>query len=114
LFSLQPAAGGHHLRDTRIAGLTVLDQINHQARTMGVAAFYWSADSSGGLRFKMKNRGLTWSMWRYENSGSRVKGLDTDPAFPARLDLGARASPFPCEKSESRRERLQIVTRTEH
>lgn len=37
--------------DTRIAGMTVLDQVGHRAATVGGAAFYCPLTPSGGLHF---------------------------------------------------------------
>ena len=37
--------------DTRIAGMTLLDQVNHRAATIGVAAFYCPLTPSSGLHF---------------------------------------------------------------
>ncbi|MEJ0091569.1 MAG: hypothetical protein WDM80_17710 [Limisphaerales bacterium] len=42
--------------DTRISGLTMLDQPNHVASTIGVTAFYCPLTPGGGLRFDTKPR----------------------------------------------------------
>ena len=39
--------------DTRMSGLTVLDQVSHQAATIGGEAFYCPLTPSGGLHFEL-------------------------------------------------------------
>ncbi|HXI73008.1 MAG TPA: hypothetical protein VNN22_21925 [Verrucomicrobiae bacterium] len=96
--------------DTRIGGLTVLDQINHHAATMGVTAFYCPLTPSGGLRFNNETEASPLVHVGYENSGSPREVDWTQTQHFQRGWISARVpAHFHLRKSESRRERIQIV-----
>ena len=55
--------------DTRIAGLTFLDQPNHHAATVGVTAFYCPLTPSGGLKFDYETEATPLIQSGYSGSG---------------------------------------------
>ena len=98
----------------RTATLTILDQVNHRASTIGTAAFYSPLTPSGGLRFSAETEvtpqiGLT--NWYYYNQGRHARSVDW--TSDQHLDSGwitARVpAHFQVRKSESRRERLTVT-----
>lgn len=96
--------------DTRIGGLTVLDQMNHHATTVGVTAFYCPLTPSGGLRFAYETEATPLIQMGYQNSGNRREVDWTQSQHFQRGWVSARVPAyFHLRKSESRRERLQVV-----
>ena len=95
--------------DTRIAGLTVLDQAAHHASTIGATAFYCPLTPSGGLKFD------------YETEATPLVGLDYGPGMAREVEwsqgqhlsrgwVSARVpAHFHLRKPETRRERVQVV-----
>ncbi|MDD5140801.1 MAG: hypothetical protein PHY43_11140 [Verrucomicrobiales bacterium] len=96
--------------DTRIGGLTVLDQVNQQAATVGVTAFYCPLTPNGGLRFDYETEATPLIHVGYENSGSRREVDWTQTQLFRRGWVSARVpAHFHLRKSETRRERLQVI-----
>jgi len=95
--------------DTRIAGLTVLDQASHQAATIGGEAFYCPLTPSGGLRFD------------FATEATPLVSSDYGPGSPREVDwtqsqhfehgwISARVPVhFHLRKAETRRERIQVL-----
>src|SRR6185369_17577401 len=95
--------------DTRIAGLTVLDQANRRAATVGMTAFYCPLTPSQGLFFSSDTEATPLvEMWNYQNGTER--DLDwTQAQHLGRGWVSARVpAHFHLRKSEIRRERLQV------
>jgi hypothetical protein len=96
--------------DTRISGLTVLDQVNHHAATVGVTAFYCPLTPSGGLRFDYETEATPLVHVGYDNSGSRREVDWSQTQHFLRGWVSARVpAHFHLRKAESRRERIQVV-----
>ena len=94
--------------NTRITGLTVLDQAGHHATTVGATAFYCPLTPSGGLRFDYETE-VTPLVHMGYNSGS-AREVDWTQAQQFRQGWVSARVPahFHLRKSESRRERLQV------
>src|SRR6185369_4423911 len=95
--------------DTRIAGLTVLDQANRRAATVGITAFYCPLTPSQGLFFSSDTEATPLvETWNYQNGTER--DLDwTQSQHLGRGWVSARVpAHFQLRKSETRRERLQV------
>ncbi len=95
--------------DTRIAGLTMIDQANHHATTIGATAFYCPLTPSGGLRFDYETEATPLIHTGYGAGTAR----DLDWTQSQHLQRGWVAARVPAHfhlrKSETRRERIQIV-----
>ncbi|MEI9864630.1 MAG: hypothetical protein WDN00_08770 [Limisphaerales bacterium] len=96
--------------DTRISGLTMLDQPNHIASTVGVTAFYCPLTPSGGLHFDYETEVTPLIQAGYGGSGSRREVDWTQSQHFWHGWVSARVpAHFHLRKSETRRERLQVV-----
>ena len=95
--------------DARIAGLTLLDQPNHHAATVGVSAFYCPLTPSGGLKFDYETEVTPLVQSGYGGSGSR-REVDWTQLQNLRHGWVMARVPahFHLRKSETRRERLQV------
>jgi len=95
--------------DTRITGLTVLDQAGHHATTVGAMAFYCPLTPNGGLRFDYVTEVTPLVHVGYDRAGSS-REVDWTQAQQFRRGWVSARVPahFHVRKSESRRERLQI------
>jgi hypothetical protein len=95
--------------DTRIAGLTVIDQSSHRAATVGGEAFYCPLTPSGGVRFDFGTEATPLVQLGY-GSGTSHEVDWTQSQHLTRGWVSARVpSHFHLRKSETRRERIQIV-----
>ena len=96
--------------DTRIAGLTLLDQASHHAATIGGTAFYCPLTPSGGLHFDFETEATPLVHIGYDRSGSSREVDWTQSQHFQRGWVSARVPVhFHLRKSETRRERIQIV-----
>jgi hypothetical protein len=95
--------------DTRIAGLTVLDQTSHRAATIGGTAFYCPLTPSGGLHFDFGTEATPLVQIGYGSGISREVDW-TQSQHLQRGWVSARVpAHFHLRKSETRRERIQVV-----
>jgi len=95
--------------DTRIAGLTVLDQASHRAATVGGTAFYCPLTPSGGLHFDFGTEATPLVQFDYGSGTSREVDWTQSQHF-SRGWVSARVpAHFHLRKTETRRERIQIV-----
>lgn len=95
--------------DTRIAGLTVLDQTSHRAATVGGTAFYCPLTPSGGLHFDFGTEATPLVPIGYGSGTPREVDWTQSQHF-TRGWVSARVPAFfHLRKSETRRERIQIV-----
>jgi hypothetical protein len=106
VFSLFGEGVTPHLR---IEGITLLDQINQRASTLGLAAYYCPLTPSGGLRFGYDTE-LT--MIRGQGRAENFLHAELDWSEAQHLSRGWLAARVPTcfrlRKSEPRRERLQL------
>jgi hypothetical protein len=95
--------------DTRIAGLTVIDQTSHHATTIGATAFYCPLTPSGGLHFDYGTEATPLVHIGYGSGTSREVDWTQAQHF-SRGWVSARVPVhFHLRKSETRRERIQVV-----
>ncbi|MGH7993622.1 MAG: hypothetical protein ACREDQ_08905, partial [Limisphaerales bacterium] len=96
--------------DTRISGLTVLDQAAHHAATVGATAFYCPLTPNGGLRFDFETEATPLVHMGYDGSGGSGREVDWTQAQQYRRGWVTARVPvyFHLRKSETRRERLQV------
>jgi hypothetical protein len=96
--------------DTRIAGLTVLDQTTHRAATIGATAFYCPLTPSGGLQFDFETEATPLVSVGFDRSGNSREVDWTQTQNFRRGWISARVPAyFHLRKTETRRERLQVV-----
>jgi hypothetical protein len=95
--------------DTRIAGLTVIDQASHHATTIGGTAFYCPLTPSGGLHFDFGTEATP--LVQIGNGSGTSREVDwTQSQHFSRGWVSARVPVFfHLRKSETRRERIQVV-----
>ncbi len=94
--------------DTRITGLTVIDQAAHRATTVGGTAFYCPLTPSSGLHFNFETEATPLVQTGYGSGSSREVDWTQSQHF-SRGWLSARVpAHFHLRKSETRRERLEI------
>jgi hypothetical protein len=95
--------------DTRITGLTVLDQASHHAATVGGTAFYCPLTPSGGLHFDFGTEATPLVHSGYGAGNAREVDW-TSAQNLLRGWVSARVPVhFHLRKSETRRERLQVI-----
>jgi hypothetical protein len=95
--------------DTRIAGLTVIDQASHHVTTIGATAFYCPLTPSGGLHFDYETEATPLVSHGYGSGTSREVDWTQSQHF-SRGWVSARVPVhFHLRKSETRRERIQVV-----
>jgi hypothetical protein len=95
--------------DTRIAGLTVIDQASHHAITIGATAFYCPLTPGGGLQFDYETEATPLVLIGYGSGTAR----DVDWTQSQHLERGWISARVPVHfhirKPETRRERIQVV-----
>lgn len=97
--------------DTRIAGLTVLDQTSHHAATIGGTAFYCPLTPSGGLHFDFATEVTPLVHIGFDRSGTaREVDWSTSQHFQRGWISARVPTYYHLRKSETRRERIQIVS----
>jgi hypothetical protein len=94
--------------DTRIAGLTVLDQASHRAATIGGEAFYCPLTPSGGLQFEFGTEATPLVSVGYGSGTSREVDWTQSQHFQHGWVSARVPAHFHLRKSETRRERIQI------
>jgi hypothetical protein len=95
--------------DTRIAGVTVLDQAAHRAATIGAEGFYCPLTPSGGLKFESGTEATPLVATGYGSGASREVDW-TQSQHLTRGWISARVpAHFHVRKSEIRRERIQVL-----
>ncbi len=95
--------------DTRIAGLTLVDQASHHATTIGATAFYCPLTPSRGLQFDYETEATPLVQTGYGSGSSREVDWTQSQHF-GRGWVSARVpAHFHLRKSETRRERIQVV-----
>ena len=97
--------------DTRIAGVTILDQANRRAASVGLTAFYCPLTPSQGLFFSSDTEATPLvETWNYGRGTSREVDWTQGQHF-GRGWVSARVpAHFYLRKSETRRERLEFET----
>jgi hypothetical protein len=96
--------------DTRIVGLTLLDQSSHHAATIGGTAFYCPLTPSGGLHFDFETEATPLISAGNDRSGNRREVDWTQSQHFQRGWVSARVPAyFLLRKSETRRERIQVL-----
>lgn len=95
--------------DTRIAGLTVIEQASHHAATIGGTAFYCPLTPSGGLHFDFETEATPLVQNRGYSGSSRVTDWTQFQHFQRGWVSARVPAYFHLRKSETRRERIQIV-----
>jgi hypothetical protein len=95
--------------DTLIVGLTVIDQTSHRAATIGGTAFYCPLTPSAGLHFDFETEATP--LIQFGNGSGSSREVDwTQSQHLQRGWVSARVPAyFHLRKSETRRERIQIV-----
>ena len=95
--------------DTRIAGLTVIDQTSHHATTIGATAFYCPLTPGGGLQFDYETEATPLVSFGYGSGTSR----DVDWTQSQHLGHGWVSARVPVHfhlrKPETSRARIQVV-----
>jgi hypothetical protein len=95
--------------DTRIAGLTVLDQTTHRAATIGGEAFYCPLTPSGGLNFEYGTEATPLVHHEWGSGTSREVDWTSSQHFAHGWVSARVPAHFHLRKSETRRERIQVV-----
>ena len=95
--------------DTRIGGITILDQTSHQAATIGGEAFYCPLTPSGGLHFEMGTEATPLVSLDYGSGTPREVDWSQSQHFQRGWVSARVPAHFHVRKSETRRERIQIV-----
>ena len=95
--------------DTRIAGITILDQANRRAASIGLTAFYCPLTPSQGLLFSSETEATPLvETWNYGRGTSREVDWSQGQHF-GRGWVSARVpAHFYLRKAETRRERLEF------
>jgi hypothetical protein len=95
--------------DTRIAGLTLLDQTSHRAATYGGTAFYCPLTPSTGLNFEFGTEATPLVQIGYGSGSSREVDWTQSQHFQRGWISARVPAHFHLRKSETRRERIQVV-----
>ena len=95
--------------DTRIAGVTVLDQASHRAATIGGEAFYCPLTPSGGLHFDYDTEATPLVAIGYSSGTTREVDWTQSQHFQHGWVSARVPVHFHLRKSETRRERIQIL-----
>jgi hypothetical protein len=95
--------------DTRIAGLTVLDQVNHHAATIGATAFYCPLTPGGGLNFDFETEATPLVQSGNGSGVSRELDWTQSQHFQRGWVTARVPAYFHLRKSETRRERIQVT-----
>lgn len=96
--------------DTRIAGLTVIDQASHHATTVGVTAFYCPLTPSRGLQFEYGTEATPLVSFGYGAGTAREVDWTQAQHFSRGWVSSRVPVHFHLRKSETRRERIQVVS----
>lgn len=96
--------------DTRIRGLTILDQQNRRATTIGVEAFYCPLTPSQGLNFSYDTEITAFVDTDFGNSRGSSREMDWSGSQHLRRGWIAARVPahFHLRKTETQRARLQV------
>lgn len=95
--------------DTRIAGITILDQANRRAATVGLSAFYSPLTPSQGLIFSPETEATPLvETWNYGRGTSREVDWSQGQHFGHGWISARVPAHFYIRKAETRRERLEI------
>src|SRR6185312_6951078 len=101
--------------DTRIAGVTILDQVNRRAATIGLAAFYCPLTPSQGLFFGPDTEATPLVEGSMYGRGTSREVDWTQGQHFGRGWVSARVpAHFYLRKAETRRERLEVETQNGH
>jgi hypothetical protein len=95
--------------DTRIGGLTLLDQVSHHAATIGGTAFYCPLTPSGGLNFDYGTEATPLIEPDYGSGTSREVDWTQSQHFTRGWVVARVPAYFHLRESETRRERIQVV-----
>jgi predicted small integral membrane protein len=95
--------------NTRIAGITVLDQTSHQAATIGGEAFYCPLTPSGGLHFDFNTEATPLVSVGYGSGTAREVDWTQSQHFQHGWVSARVPEHFHLRKSETRRERIQVL-----
>jgi len=96
--------------DTRISGLTVLDQTSHNAATIGGEAFYCPLTPSSGLFFEYGTEATPLVSRGYGSGTSREVDWTQSQHFQRGWVASRVPVHFHVRKTETRRERIQVVS----
>jgi hypothetical protein len=103
--------------DTRIAGVTLLDQAAHHAVTVGATGFYCPLTPGGGLHFESQTEATPLvQVGYYARGGGSTRDVDWTQAQHFSRGWVASRVPahFHVRKSETRRERVEIENANGH
>ena len=89
-------------------GLTVLDQTSHQAATIGGEAFYCPLTPGGGLHFDFSTEATPLVAWVMVPA-PRAKWIGRKRSISNTGGSARVPEHFHLRKSETRRERIQVV-----
>ncbi len=96
--------------DVKISGVTLLNQTEHEAVTLGMAAFYCRMTPSDGLRFSYQTELTPLVSRGYSRSGAaRTIDLTGEQHFTSGWITARVPAHFMVRKIEKRRERLQVI-----
>ena len=95
--------------DTRIAGLTVVDQVSHHNATIGAAAFYCPLTPSGGLNFEYETEATPLVRSGYGSGTSRDVDWTQSQHFSHGWVSARVPAHFHLRKSGVGRERIQVI-----
>lgn len=97
--------------DTRISGLTILDQANRRAASVGYTSFYCPLTPSQGLFFSPETEAtplMQNAMWDYRSGTDHELDWSQSQHFTRGWVSARVPAGFELRKSETRRERLQV------
>jgi hypothetical protein len=95
--------------DTRIAGLTVIDQASHRATTIGATAFYCPLTPGDGLHFDFETEATPLVSIGYGSGTSREVDWTQSQHFTHGWVSARVPVHFHLRKPETGRERIQVV-----
>jgi hypothetical protein len=95
--------------DTRIAGLTLLDQTSHRAATIGGTAFYCPLTPSDGLNFDYQTEATPLVETGYGSGTSREVDWSQSQHFQRGWVSARVPAHFHLREAGTRRERIQVV-----
>jgi hypothetical protein len=95
--------------DTRIAGLTLIDQVSHHTATIGATAFYCPLTPGGGLHFDYETEATPLVHAGYGSGASREVDWTQSQHFSHGWISARVPAHFHLRKSGTGRERIQVV-----
>ncbi len=95
--------------DTRLVGVTVLDQTSHRAATLGIEAFYCPLTPGGGLNFDFATEATPLVTIGYGSGMAREVDWTQSQHFRRGWVSARVPAHFNVRKPETRRERVQVV-----